>query len=201
MSLVVDTLVEGLLDESVARKIIVHCGHVPGNGYGKNGIQYLRAKAPGFNVKATFGNPILMLVDFMDTGFDCPPRVAATWLPARSERLLLRVVVPEIESWLLADRDGMAAFLGVSPALIPAMPETLTNPKQTLVNLARRSRRRAVKAAMVPAEGFSALVGPEYVAVLQEFVGNAWDVGQARMNTPSLHRALLRLDALGAGSR
>lgn len=164
MSLVVDTLVEGLLDESVARKLIVHCGHVPGDGYGKNGINYLRAKATGFNVKAAYGNPILLLVDFMDTGFDCPPAVPATWLPTRNERMLLRVVVPEVESWLLADCEGMAEFLGVSPALIPAMPETLANPKQTLVNLARRSRRRDVKAAMAPAEGITAEVGPEYVA-------------------------------------
>jgi len=59
MSLVVDTLVEGLLDESVARKLIVHCGHTPGDSYGKNGIDYLRRKASGFNIKATYGNPIL----------------------------------------------------------------------------------------------------------------------------------------------
>lgn len=196
MSLVVDTLVEGLLDESVARKLIVHCGHVPGDGYGKNGIDYLRAKAPGFNVKASYGNPILMLVDFMDTRLACPPAVLATWLPTRCERLLLRVVVPEIESWLLADRDGMAAFLGVPSALIPAAPETLANPKQTLVNLARRSRRRHVKAAMVPADGVSAAVGPEYVVALQEFVGSVWDAEQAQVNASSLQRTLARLHAL-----
>lgn len=196
MSLVVDTLVEGLLDESVARKLIVHCGHTAGVSYGKNGIGYLRAKASGFNVKASYGNPILMLVDFMDTGFDCPPAVPATWLPNRSERLLLRVVIPEIESWLLADRDGIAAFLGVSPTLMPAAPEALANPKQTLVNLARRSRRRRVKAALVPGDGMSALVGPEYVAALQEFIGDVWDVEQALVNALSLQRTVMRLRTL-----
>lgn len=196
MSLVVDTLVEGLLDESVARKLITHCGHTPGDGFGKNGIDYLRMKAGGFNVRAAYGNSILLLVDFMDTGFDCPPAVPATWLAARSERLLLRVVVPEIESWLLADREGMAAFLGISLALLPDAPETLPDPKQTLVNLARRSRRRDVKAALVPAEGISAVVGPEYLAALQEFVGDSWDVEQAQMNSASLKRTVTRLFAL-----
>ena len=196
MSLIVDTLVEGLLDEAVARRIIEHCGHKPGNGYGKNGVDYLRLKAPGFNVRAAYGNPILVLVDFMDTKLGCPPAVPVAWLPTRSERLLLRVVVPEIESWLLADCDGMAAFLSVSPALIPTSPETLTNPKQTLVNLARRSRRRNVKAAMVPTEGVSAVVGPEYVAALQEFVISLWDASAAGLHSRSLDRTLLRLRSL-----
>lgn len=77
-----------------------------------------------------------MLVDFKDTGLECPPAVVTAWLPQPSTNLLLRVVVPMIESWLLADREGLAAFLGVSPALLPTMPETLINPKQALVNLA-----------------------------------------------------------------
>jgi hypothetical protein len=132
----------------------------------------------------------------MDTKLDCPPAVLAAWLPIRSERLLLRVVVPEIESWLLADREDMAAFLGISPTLLPDAPETLSDPKRTLVALARRSRRRGVKAAMAPAEGVSAVVGPEYVAVLQEFVGKAWSVEIAAINAPSLQRTVMRLWAL-----
>ena len=72
MNLVVDTLVEGLLDEAVARQLITHCGYEPGNGYGKNGIDYLHVKASGFNARAAHGNPILMLVDFMDTELEWP---------------------------------------------------------------------------------------------------------------------------------
>jgi hypothetical protein len=196
MSVVVDTLVEGLLDESVARRLIAHCGCTPGAGFGKNGVRYLREKAPGFNVRALHGNPILMLVDFMDTGLECPPAVPVAWLPNRSTRLLLRVVVREIESWLLADRDGIAAFLGVSPARVPVAPETLPDPKQTLVNLARRSRRKAVRMAFTPAPGVSALVGPEYVTSLQEFATSFWDVEAAQTNAASLNRALVRLGEL-----
>lgn len=196
MTLVVDILVEGLLDETVARRLIEHCGHTPGHSFGKKGVNYLRLKAQGFGVKALYGNPILMLVDFKDTGLECPPAVVTAWLPQPSTNLLLRVVVPMIESWLLADREGLAAFLGVSPALLPTMPETLINPKQALVNLARKSRRKSVRAALAPAKGASALVGPEYVVALQEFVVQVWDVERAKLSAPSLQRAITRLQAL-----
>lgn len=196
MTLVVDILVEGLLDETVARRLIEYCGHTPGHSFGKKGVNYLRLKAQGFGVKARYGNPILMLVDFKDTGLECPPAVVTTWLPQPCTNLLLRVVVPMIESWLLADREGLAAFLGVSPTLLPTMPETLINPKQALVNLARKSRRKSVRAALTPAKGVSALVGPEYVAALQEFVAQVWDVERAKLSAPSLQRAISRLQAL-----
>lgn len=197
MSLVVDILVEGLLDETVARKLVAHCGHRPGTGFGKRGHHHLRQKVFGFNVRATHGNPILLLVDFMDTGLDCPPAVVVSWLPEQpSPRLLLRVVVREIESWLLADRDGMAEWLGLSSALIPTTPELLPDPKQTLVNLARRSRRKAIRAALTPAAGISAVVGPEYVATMQEFITDEWNIDAARSSAPSLARCLERLAAL-----
>lgn len=196
MSQLIDILIEGLLDEAVAHKLISYSGHTPGVSFGKRGLGYLQQRLPGFNARASYGSPILVLVDFMDTGLDCPPAVAAQWMPERSTRLLLRVAVREIESWLLADREGMAGFLGLSPALLPGSPETLRDPKQTLVNLARRSRRKAVRAALAPAPGISATVGPEYVATLQEFVAKQWRIEAARTVAPSLDRCLVRLAEL-----
>jgi hypothetical protein len=81
---------------------------------------------------------MLMLVDFMDTGLECPPEVPVAWLPDRCSKMLLRAVVREIESWLLADASGISRFLGVSVSLVPRDPESLKDPKQSLVNLARR---------------------------------------------------------------
>jgi len=65
--MIVDALVEGLLDEIVARTLIRHCGHTDGTVYGKQGISYIQSKLAGFNVQAKFGNPLLVLVDFVDT--------------------------------------------------------------------------------------------------------------------------------------
>lgn len=196
--MVVDVLVEGLTDEAVARKLIAYCQHECGTIYGKQGKTYLQRTVAGFNVRATFGNPILMLVDFMDTGLACPPEVAMHWLPGRSPRMLVRVVVRELESWLLADWKGMADFLGISPSLVPVAPEVLSDPKQALVNLARRSRRTIRRKALVPAEGVSAAVGPGYTDAIEEYVRNYWNIDQARDRSPSLDKCVHRLCELQA---
>jgi len=194
--MIVDMLVEGLLDEEVAARLIAHCGHRPGAAYGKRGWVYPRDNAAGFNVRAKYGDPILMLVDFMDTRLGCPPELPATWLPGRSHKMLLRAVVREIESWLLADGAGIARFLGISTALIPRAPEDLNDPKQTLVNLARRSRRAAVRDAIVPQPGLSATVGPGYTGALMGFVAEHWNIESALPRSASLGRCVLRLREL-----
>lgn len=193
--MVIDILVEGPLDEAVARRLIHHTGHQAGATFGKQGASYLRQKVAGFNVRASYGNPMLMLVDFADTGLDCPPAVLPAWLPHRSPKLLLRVVVNEIESWLLADHLGIGGFLGLSGAVVPEDPERLADPKRALVNLVRRSRRRAAK-ALVPQPGISASVGPGYVSEMQAFVAERWNVDAARRRAASLDRCLLRLAEL-----
>ena len=191
--MVVDVLVEGLTDEAVARKLIAYCRHQCGTVYGKQGKTYLQSKVAGFNVRAAYGNPILMLVDFMDTGLSCPPEVLTSWLPDRSDKMLLRVVIRELESWLLADLSGVASFLGISQALVPEDPEILSYPKQVLVNLARRCRRKARRDALVPAQGVSAVVGPGYTDAIEEYVRDYWSIDRARRRSPSLDRCATRL--------
>ncbi len=193
--MVVDLLVEGVIDETAARKIVLACGHQPGQVFGKQGWQYIRDKLAGFNVRVRYGNPLLVMIDFMDTGLSCPPEIRQ-WLPDASPRLLLRTVVREIESWLLADRQSIAEYLRISPSKIPSHPEQLPNPKQTLVNLARHSRRRRIKTDIVPPPGMSGSVGPGYTSRIQEFIQNYWDVHRAASAAPSLQRCLSRLQDL-----
>jgi hypothetical protein len=194
--MIVDALVEGLLDEAAARKLIRHAGHEFGICFGKAGAGTIRRTLPGFNARARWGDPLLVLVDQMDTGADCPPEFVATWLPERCDKLLLRAVVRELESWLLADRAGMAAFLGVSEALIPRDPEALPNPKETLVNLARRSRRRIIRDWMLPAEGSRHPIGSGYTLAMEEFTLRKWDVDAAAERAKSLRRCIARLCAI-----
>lgn len=52
--------------------------------------------------------------------------------------VLFRVAVRETEAWLLADRQGFSQFLHIDQKKIPAMPEMENDPKQLLINLARR---------------------------------------------------------------
>jgi hypothetical protein len=194
--MLIDALVEGPLDEAVARRLVTYAGHAFGTCYGKKGAGYIRDKLAGFDMRARYGAPLLTLVDFMDTGLDCPPAVVSAWLPQRAYRHLVRAVVPEIESWLLADRIGVSAFLGISKGLIPRDPEIIPDPKQTLINLARRCRSRKRREALVPCPNASANTGPGYAAEMQKFVANSWDITAASQFAPSLAKCLVRLREL-----
>lgn len=192
---IINTLVEGDLDEAAAIRLVRHSHHVPGVCYGKRGWGYLRNKIRGFN-KATKVLHCLTLVDFMDTGLACPPEVVEQWLPHRQPKMLFRIVVRELESWLIADRDNLADFLGVDAGFVPADPEQLEDPKRELINIARYSKRRKIRSAIVPEVGSTAQVGKLYNSEIMRFIETRWDIQIARTNAPSLNRCLLALEAI-----
>lgn len=192
---VIHMIVEGLLDEAVANRIIVATNHTPGHCYPKKGFTYIKDKIRDFNKSAITIN-YLALVDFMDTGLPCPGAVITTWLPYRQPKMLFRVVVREIESWLLADRENIARFLQIATTKVPDRPEEIENPKQFLINLARTSRSKRVRAALVPDERSTATEGRLYTSELSQFVNQHWDPANACRNAPSLERCYKRLQAL-----
>ena len=147
--ILISILVEGNLDETVARKIIEAEGGAVSEVYGRKGVNYIEKRIEGFNGLAQ-GTPILTLVDLMDLESDCPAEVLQEWLSHRHEQMLLRFVVREIESWILADRTSISRFFGVRKALVPHHPEDLADPKATLVGLARSSHRKGLRNAIVP---------------------------------------------------
>lgn len=190
-------LVEGITDEVVAKRLIEHAGLAPGAVYGGRGKPYLLQRLPAYNSAARF-EPWVAVVD-LDKDATCAPAFVAQTLPRPSDLMRLRVAVRAIESWLLADAERIAAFLGVRTALVPSSPDALTDPKTTLVNLARRSRRTAIRKDMVPREGSGARVGPAYTSRLIEFVvgSNApWRVDVAMEHSDSLRRCITALISL-----
>ncbi len=191
----INALVEGVLDEAVASRLIKESGRQFSTCYGKRGCGYIQQKVRGFN-NAAAALPILTLIDFMDTGLECPARVVSDWLPHRHENMLFRVVVSEIESWLLADATNIASFLQIPTNRVPTDPEALNDPKQVLVNLARRSRSSKVRSSLVPAQGSTAQVGTLYVSEMMRFVHNQWDIVAAQAQSPSLGRCVTRLEEL-----
>ncbi|MER2599031.1 MAG: hypothetical protein ABTQ73_05885 [Caldilineales bacterium] len=191
--MVIDGLIEGILDELVVRRVLEYTGHRLGTVFGKRGSIHLLQKMGGFNIKAQYGTPILALVDFLDTKLSCPPEVLNVWLPNRSQRFVLRVVVNEIESWLLADAVSLAKFLGIAANAIPEQVETLPDPKQVLINLARRSRSKKLREALIPSQGSSAVIGPGYNDVMGEFISQYWNIDVARHYASSLDRCLAHL--------
>jgi hypothetical protein len=191
----VNMLVEGPMDEAAAQRLLRFVGFDSGVAWGKKGCDYLKRNITKFS-RAAHYNPLLVLLDFADTGEACPPAAVSKLVLSPPSIMVLRLVVPELESWLLADRTNIAKALSVSGDLIPIYPETLTDPKQELINIARRSRSRRVRDGIVPVQGSTANVGPEYVGSMLQFIDSQWDVEAACQFAPSLDGAVKHLRRL-----
>ena len=193
---VVSGAVEGDLDEIVLRRLAEHLEVSVGAVFGKKGKQDLRGKIAGYNEAARF-SAWVVLVD-LDSEFDCAPSLCTAWLPSPAAQMYFRVAVREIESWLLADRQRIAAFLGVPERMVPRAVDELQDPKQALIDLAKRSRRRTIREDMVPREGSGASIGPAYTSRMMEFVGEQkrWRPDVAAQGSPSLSRCIKALREL-----
>ena len=192
---VVNLLVEGQLDEVVARRILDYTGHISGVCYGKNGYGYIKEKIQGFN-NASKVVCCFALVDFMDTKLDCPLDVISQWLPHRNPNMIFRVVVRELESWLLADHVNLANYLRINSDSIPSDPEIVFDPKRELINLARRSQSSSIRSSLVPEPNSTAQVGKLYQSEMTKFIQTKWDIASARQRSKSLERCIVRLTEL-----
>ena len=121
----------------------------------------------------------------------CPSLPLQRLQPERSAGFRLRIAVRMLESWLMADREGLAAWLGVAVRLVPHEPDREPHPKRALVELARSSRKRSIREAHVP-QGSGAIVGPEYTTLVGEFIDGQWQAARARPRSPSFERACER---------
>jgi len=198
MTVHVNLAVEDRLSELVARKMLelspkelrIHLV------FGLEGYGYLRKKAGSFN-QASKGTPYLLLTD-LDAN-PCPPTLIREWVDhPLAPNFLFRVAVREVEAWLLADRENISPYLGVPLETVPEHVETVVDPKELLIGLARRSKRRAVRSALVP-QG-TARQGPDHNGFLGRFVTDSWDLQSARTRSHSLHRALRRIENDWPGS-
>lgn len=157
----------------------------------RNGFGYLRKHIAGWNAAAK-GQPFLLLTD-LDAA-ECPFSPLQSWFSVpKNNNLLFRVAVREVESWLLADAEGIATFLAVKLATVPANPESLPDPKRVLVELAARSRKKDLREDIAPKRSSTAKQGPDYNACLGRFVLDHWNVAGAAGNAASLRRTIERL--------
>jgi hypothetical protein len=182
---------EGLLEEPVVRKVLSDLGVLaPGlRVIVKGGRTAFWDDVRRYDRAAGYLGPILGLADL--ESFPCPSGLIAQHLPqGRQDLFILRVAERMLESWLLADSEAMAGFLRVSAKSLPRDPERESHPKQTLVNLARRSRVRRVRDDLVPEEGSIGVVGRGYVPCMTEFVEHHWRPQVAANRSESLKRAI-----------
>jgi hypothetical protein len=122
---------------------------------------------------------------------ECAPSLLREWLTVPVHpNLVFRVAVREVESWLIADRSGLARFLGIQVDLIPQDFDETSDPKRTLLNLAKMSRDRDLRRDVVPKEGSTSQQGPNYNARMSHFVEKCWDPNVAAQHSASLARTL-----------
>ena len=185
--------VEDELSEAISTKILKSFGIEIMIVLREDGNAYLRQKAPELNRSAN-GVDIFLLTD-LDSPRDCLPGLTRSWIKGTlNPRFFFRVAVMEIESWVMADRMGFAAFLSIPLHRIPSSTDSILNPKEFLISLARRSQKKTFREALVPAQGATLSVGNEYNTLLSEFVQDHWDLERAASASPSLKQTLDRLD-------
>lgn len=193
----VNVLVEGITDEAVVRRLLEYAELTCATVYGKNGKESLLRRIPNYNQAARFA-PWLVVVD-LDQDAECAPPFVQSVLPNPADGMQLRVAVRAIEAWLLADAERLADFLGIRAAIIPSHPDAEPDPKTALINLARKSRRRAIRQDIVPRPGSGGRVGPGYTGRLIEFVTateHPWRPDVAAQHSDSLRRCVESLLAL-----
>ncbi|MDZ7919381.1 hypothetical protein [Rhodoferax sp.] len=184
---------EDVLSLAVMRKVIEHTGrdYQIVRTLNEKGVGNIRKALDKYR-NASYALAHVVLVDLDDA--ECPPLLREQWgvvnLP---DAMLFRVAVREIESWVLADRDGFSAFFGVAVNKITQDPESLQDPKQSLINIVRKGRNRKLITEIVPAQGVPMSKGPLYNERLTEFVTDVWDVDKAISSAPSLRRTFERL--------
>jgi hypothetical protein len=152
------------------------------------GYGYLKKILPGIN-HAAKGSPYLVLTDLDKT--ECPLALITEWLShPKHPNLIFRVAVREVEAWLLAHREAFAQFLGISRNLIPENLDSVPDPKQLLIDLTKKSKKRYLRDAIVPAPNSTAKIGRDYNGQLIQFVNQNWQIEVAKTHSRSLERAI-----------
>ncbi len=114
----------------------------------------------------------------------------------KEDKLLFSVPVKEVESWLLADRQGISSFLNISIAKIDLSPENLLDPKEKIIHLSRTCKNRDAKAGIPPKSGAAAKVGIFYNSILRNYVEEFWSIDRAKENSPSLRKTIKMLEEI-----
>ena len=148
--------------------------------------------------------PYVVFRDLDRDGGGCPVTLRAELVehtPCESPDLLIRIVDQCIESWILADRQGVAEFCNRSAASVEPPP---SHHKLYLLRLMKDARLKKLEDA-VEEKGRELDFGPRYNTCLQNLMTNHWSIERAATESDSLRRALERLtelhNRLGGGTQ
>ena len=162
-SIYFEIVVEDRLSENILRKAVQHCGSNVGNCYKKNGCAYIDGKIRAFNNASKY-SPFIVIRDL--DKYDCAPMLIKTLIANKNNNLILRIAVRESETWLLADKKNFSKYLGISENSIPDDVENIRNPKEYLIDIARKAKK-SIREDIVPERGTIAKYGKNYNGCLE----------------------------------
>lgn len=189
---------EDTLIEQAAQKIIAveNPKLTVSNVMGRRGFSYFQSRITQIR-KSAASLKFLIFLDGDELGTTCPSDAINQWFRTRQpDNIHVRFAFHEVESWLLADRHNLAAFLNISASAIPVIGDNVRNTKELLIRLAHKSRSREILQDMVPPRGFTSPVGPAYNSRVSEFIQTRWDIKAAAAGNESLARACRRVAAI-----
>ena len=195
-------IVEGATDEPVINALMRAAG------WNHDQFEVKRANGKGVidrNIKkyweAARVHPYVIFRDLDRDGEGCPVTLRAQLVehtPGESPDLLIRIVDQCIESWILADRHGIAEFCNRSAASVE--PPT-SHHKLYLLRLMKEAKLKDA----VEEKGRELDFGPAYELHLKRLMTHHWSIERAAAESDSLRRALKRLtdlhDRLGGGTQ
>ena len=195
-------IVEGATDEPVINALMRAAG------WNHDQFEVKRANGKGVidrNIKkyweAARVHPYVIFRDLDRDGEGCPVTLRVQLVehtPGESPDLLIRIVDQCIESWILADRHGIAEFCNRSAASVE--PPT-SHHKLYLLRLMKEVKLKDA----VEEKGRELDFGPAYETHLQRLMTDHWSIERAAAESDSLRRALKRLtdlhDRLGGGTQ
>ncbi|MEC5214728.1 hypothetical protein RCH06_003297 [Polaromonas sp. CG_9.5] len=187
---------EDELSEAMGKRLLKEAGYAlePSPVLRGDGFGYLRSKMDSWCQMAA-RKPVLLLTDLDMKA--CPMAVRNDWMGARKppENLVLRIVVREIESWVLADHDALRTLIG-NRGTLPPDPDALADPKEYLLRLIAKQAPRHIREDLVAEKGAIASQGIGYNAHFGEWVRTQWSPARAADRSQSLRRARIRIGEL-----
>lgn len=195
-------IVEGKTDKPVINALMRAAGWVNGE------FAFTRANGKGAidrdikkYWKAARIHPFVIFRDLDRDGEGCPVTLRAELVertPGESPDLLIRIVDQCIESWILADRQGVAEFC---ERPIASVRPRDSRPKDHLLRLFQKAQFKDA----VLREGGKLAFGSAYETHLHHLMTHHWSIERAAAESDSLRRALERLtelhNRLGGGTQ
>ena len=197
----VQIIAEDLVLESIARRIIklfsgkyaIKMPPITVGGRGEIKVNVKKYNRAADNNRKIY--LVLFDMDYLPDMSKCPESEIKRMLGnmQKSTYLLLRAAVAESENWLIADWDSLCNFLSCPRSKLKrCKPDDTSDAKQTILKLARASRKRDIREGMVNSQNPNRQ-GKGYNYLMMKFISEKWNPDEAKKHSKSLKRTITRL--------